>query len=90
MLYRVNPGTWKIERSFPSMGNRPHGIGWQGDWLWLTETNDNAFYKLDSRTGKAQEKIQLADSDPLPHGMSIWKGMLWYCDDVGVVCRCKL
>ena len=36
------------------------------------------------------EKIQLADSDPLPQGMSIWQGNLWYCDDVGVVCRMKL
>ncbi len=89
-LYRVDPRTWKIERSFPTPGNRPHGVGWQGAWLWLTETNDNAFYKLDPRTGRAHEKIQLADSDPLPHGMSIWNGMLWYCDDVGVVCRFKL
>jgi len=36
------------------------------------------------------EKIQLADSDPLPHGMSIRDGWMWYCDDVGVVCRLKL
>lgn len=89
-LYRMNPSTWRIEQQFPSMGNRPHGIGWQGNWLWLTESNDNAFYKLDPKTGQAHEKIQLADSDPLPHGMSIWKGTLWYCDDEGVVCRLKL
>ena len=89
-LYRLNPATWQIEQQFPTMGNRPHGIGWQGQWLWLTETNDNAFYKLDPQTGQAHEKIQLADTDPLPHGMTIWKGTLWYCDDVGVVCRLKL
>lgn len=89
-LYRMNPATWQIEQQFPTPGNRPHGLGWQGDWLWLTESNDNAFYKLDPKTGVAHEKIQLADTDPLPHGMSIWKSHLWYCDDVGVVCRLKL
>jgi len=26
----------------------------------------------------------------LPHGMTIWQGTLWYCDDVGIICRLKL
>jgi hypothetical protein len=26
----------------------------------------------------------------LPHGMTIWDGNLWYCDDVGIVCRLKM
>lgn len=89
-LYCLNPRTWQIERQFPTPGNRPHGLGWQGKWLWLTESNDNAFYQLDPETGRAHAKIQLADTDPLPHGMTIWRDMLWYCDDVGVVCRLKL
>jgi len=89
-LYRMHPGTWTVEQQFPTPGNRPHGIGWQGKWLWLTESNDNAFYRLDPQTGQAQEKIQLTDADPLPHGMTIWKNHLWYCDDVGVVCRFRL
>ena len=33
------------------------------------------------------ESIRLADNDPLPHGMTIRGRVLWYCDDVGVVCR---
>ena len=41
-------------------------------------------------TGKMLEKIQLSDKDPLPHGMTIWRGTLWYSDDVGVICRLKL
>ncbi len=89
-LYRLNPSTWQIERQFPTMGDRPHGLGWQGDSLWLTDTNDNAFYKLDPKTGKPHEKIQLADTDPLPHGMSIWQRHLYYCDDEGVICRLPL
>jgi sugar lactone lactonase YvrE len=89
-VYRINPETWVIEKKWPTAGNRPHGIGWEGKYLWVTDSNYNAFHKHDPETGEITEKIQLADSDPLPHGMTIWQGMLWYCDDVGVVCRLKL
>lgn len=89
-IYRVNPNGFIIEHQFPTAGDRPHGLGWEGGSLWCTESNDNAFYKFDPKTGQYSEKIQLADSDPLPHGMSIWQGWMWYCDDVGVVCRLKL
>jgi streptogramin lyase len=89
-IYRIDPKTWIVEHKFPTAANRPHGIGWEGKWLWCTDSNLNAFFKHDPVTGEIVEKIQLADSDPLPHGMTIWQGMLWYCDDVGIVCRLKL
>jgi sugar lactone lactonase YvrE len=89
-VYRINPQTWVVEKQWPSAGNRPHGIGWEGKYLWVTDSNYNAFHKHDPETGDILEKIQLADSDPLPHGMTIWQSMMWYCDDVGVVCRLKL
>ena len=89
-IYRVNPAGFAVELKFPTAGNRPHGIGWEGRWLWCTDSNLNAFFKHDPATGEIVEKIQLADSDPLPHGMSIWQGWMWYCDDVGVVCRLKM
>lgn len=90
MVYRVEPKEWIVEKSFPTAGNRPHGIGWEGKYLWVADSNLNAFFKHDPDTGEMVEKIQLADSDPLPHGMSIWQGSMWYCDDVGVVCRLKM
>ncbi len=90
MVYRLDPKEWIVEKSFPTAGNRPHGIGWEGKYLWVSDSNLNAFFKHDPDTGEMVEKIQLADSDPLPHGMSVWQGWLWYCDDVGVVCRLKL
>ncbi|HUQ92455.1 MAG TPA: hypothetical protein VM120_12310 [Bryobacteraceae bacterium] len=89
-IYRVDPKDMKVEFQFPTAGDRPHGLGWEGDWLWCTDSNLNAFFKHDIKTGKIHERVQLADSDPLPHGMTIWKGVLWYCDDVGVVCKFKL
>jgi streptogramin lyase len=89
-IYRMDPESWVVETKFPTAANRPHGIGWEGKYLWATDSNLNAFFKHDPDTGEMVEKIQLADTDPLPHGMTIWDGMLWYCDDVGVVCRMKL
>jgi len=89
-VYRIDPKTWIVELKFPTAGNRPHGIGWEGRLLWVTDSNLNAFFKHDPDTGEIIEKIQLADADPLPHGMTIWQGWMWYCDDVGVVCRLKL
>ena len=90
MVYRINPETWVVEKRWPTVGNRPHGIGWEGRHLWVTDSNYNAFHKHDPETGEVVEKIQLADSDPLPHGMTVWQGTMWYCDDIGVVCRLKL
>jgi streptogramin lyase len=89
-IYRVDPKTWVVETKFATAANRPHGIGWEGKYLWATDSNLNAFFKHDPETGEMVEKIQLSDADPLPHGMTIWQGMMWYCDDVGVVCRLKM
>ena len=89
-IYRLDPKEWIVEKRFDTAANRPHGIGWEGRYLWCTDSNLNAFFKHDPDTGEIVEKIQLAGADPLPHGMSIWEGTMWYCDDVGVVCRLKM
>jgi streptogramin lyase len=89
-VYCLDPQTWIVQTKFSTAGNRPHGIGWEGKYLWVTDSNLNAFFKHDPATGEMLEKIQLADSDPLPHGMTVWERHMWYCDDVGVVCRLRL
>lgn len=89
-IYCIDPSAWVVQTMFPTAGNRPHGIGWEGAYLWVTDSNLNAFHKHDPLTGEILEKIVLADSDPLPHGMSIRNGWMWYCDDVGVICRFRM
>jgi streptogramin lyase len=89
-VYQVDPKTWVVQKKFSTAGNRPHGIGWEDRYLWVTDSNLNAFFKHDPETGQMLEKIQLAGSDPLPHGMTIHNGWLWYCDDVGVICRLRM
>jgi hypothetical protein len=89
-IYRVNPDGFKVEHQFATAGDRPHGLGWEGNWLWCADSNLNAFHRHDPKTGAIGSRIQLADRDPLPHGMTIWQGWMWYCDDVGVVCRFRM
>ena len=89
-VYCIDPRTWVVQTMFPTAGNRPHGIGWEGRYLWVTDSNLNAFHKHDPATGEIVEKIVLNDSDPLPHGMTIRNGWMWYCDDVGVICRLRM
>jgi hypothetical protein len=89
-IYRIDPQRWVVEGVLPAPGPRPHGLAWEGRYLWHNDGDLNAFVKFDVDTGAIVEKIQLADTDPLSHGLTIWEGTLWYCDDVGVVCRMKL
>jgi streptogramin lyase len=89
-VYRIDPNSWTVEKRFGTTANRPHGIGWDGRYLWVTDSNMNGFFKHDTETGAVVEQIILGDKDPLPHGMTIWNGVLWYCDDIGIVCRFKL
>lgn len=89
-IYRIDPRSFAVKQRIPTAGDRPHGLGWEGRWLWCAESNENAFFRFDPETGEMDQKIQLADTDPLPHGMTIRDGWMWYCDDVGVVCRFRL
>ena len=89
-VYCIDPSSWVVQTMFPTAGNRPHGIGWEGKYLWVTDSNLNAFHKHDPQSGEIVEKIVLGDADPLPHGMTIRNGWMWYCDDVGVICRLKI
>ncbi len=89
-IYRIDAKSWVVEQRLSAPGPRPHGLAWEGPYLWHGDGDLNAFFKFDLASGQIVEKIQLADADPLAHGLTIWDGTLWYCDDVGVVCRMKI
>jgi streptogramin lyase len=82
-IYRIDPKDHTVEHVIPAPGERPHGISFQGEALWCAESNHMAFYKLDPETGAWSEKLKLAEGSATPHGMSIWKGELWYSDADG-------
>ena len=89
-LDRFNPKTWEVQAAWPVAANRPHGVGWEADTLWVSDSNLCAFFRHDIKTGKMIEKIQLAETDPIIHGATVHDGHMWFCDDVGWVARLKL
>jgi hypothetical protein len=86
-IYEIDVKSWVVQKIFRTPGNRPHGLAFEGRYLWHGDSNLAAFFKYDPGTGSILEKIQLSDADPVAHGLTIWNGILWYCDDVGVVCK---
>ena len=97
MIYRLDPKTWMVEYMFPTVGYRPHGIGIEtpdARELWESDTNMGAFFKRDMVTGEVADAIQLPEGSPFPHGMSVWKGYIYWTDDIGggmaPVCRVKI
>lgn len=97
MIYRIDPKTWMVEHMFPTVGYRPHGLGIEtadARFLWEADTNMGAFFKRDMITGEVVDAIQLPEGSPFPHGMSVWKGYIYWTDDIGggiaPVCRVKI
>lgn len=88
-IYQLDPNAdLAVIKSFPAPGNRPHGLAWDGKWLWCVETNHRAFFCYDYANGTIRAKLQLPDDAPEPHGMTIWEGHFWYCDaETQLVCR---
>ncbi len=97
MIYRIDPKTWTVEHMFPTVGYRPHGVGIENPdarHLWESDTNMGGFFKRDMVTGEVLDSIQLPEGSPFPHGMSVWKGYIYWTDDIGSgmapVCRVKI
>ncbi len=89
-VFVMDPKTWLVRATWPTAGNRVHGIGWEGDTLWAADSNLRAFFRHDIKTGRMIEKIQLTESDPIIHGATVHDGYMWYCDDVGWIANFKL
>jgi hypothetical protein len=86
MIYRIDPKAWMVEYMFPTVGYRPHGVGIEtpdARYLWESDTNMGAFFKRDMVTGEVVDSIQLPEGSPFPHGMSVWKGYIYWTDDIG-------
>jgi DNA-binding beta-propeller fold protein YncE len=97
MIYRMDPKTWTVEHMFPTVGYRPHGIGIEtpdAKYLWESDTNMGAFFKRDMVTGDVVDSIVVPEGSPFMHGASVWKGYIYWVDDIGggnaPICRTKI
>jgi streptogramin lyase len=91
-LYQVDvDDNFTVLHTIPAPGDRPHGIGWEGDNLWCVETGHRAIYLLNPQTGSTIRKLEIPEPHPEPHGMTIWDGCFWYSDaGTRAVCRVPL
>ena len=53
-------------------------MAWDNGYILLADTNMEEIHKIDPGTGKIVEKIE--GVKPPPHGMTMYDGLLWYCD----------
>lgn len=93
MIYAIDKATWVVQDMFMTAGDRPHDFCWSDATktkIWASDSNLNAFFLHDLATGQMSERIQLPDDSPIIHGAKIHNGYMYYCDDVGWMCRFKM
>lgn len=78
-LTRVD-ADFNILHSIPASLGRAHGLAWDNGSIWSVFSNDFVIQKLDAKTGQIQEAVQLAETDPEPHGMTRHRGEFYYCN----------
>ena len=79
-LSQVDPKTWELVHQIPVHLGRAHGLAFDPPGIWVMHSTDRVVHKLDVKDGRILEVITLAKDDPDPHGMSMYKGHLYYCD----------
>ena len=91
-IFWINKKTWKVKTSWPVPGNRTHGMGWgmNRKTIWSSDSNLNAFFHHDVVTGNIFEKIQLPNDSPVIHGAKPVGDDMYFCDDMGWMCRFKI
>ncbi len=80
--YELDPASGAILRQFPAPGNRPHGLAWDGELLWVAETAHRTItgYTLDGDVRRVLAMEPGPDEGANPHGLTYHDGLLWYCD----------
>lgn len=65
---------------FPSPGDKPEGLAWDGQHLWCNDFNGGTLYKLDPTDGRIVAQYSGAGLPASPEGLA-WDGQsLWTCD----------
>jgi len=91
-IFTINKKTWKVKSTWPVPGNRTHGMSWgkTRGTIWSSDSNLNAFYLHDAATGVIKERVQLPDDSPVIHCAKLVGDDMYFCDDMGWMCRFKI
>ena len=76
----VGPKDFRVIKTVEVPYDRPHGLAWDGDGMWMSHTGLRLIVKYHAETGEELDSIQYAEGAPAPHGLTKWNGELWSCD----------
>jgi sugar lactone lactonase YvrE len=79
-LHKVRIDDWSIQHTIPLPYGRGHGVVRVSDGIWVIHTSDRVIVKLDLDDGSELDRIIVPESDPEPHGLSIFGDDFLYCD----------
>jgi hypothetical protein len=77
-IFRMNPENGDITGEIPIPGDRAHGLAFDGETIWMADTNRQVLFQLDSKDGTILDAIGV--DGPEPHGMTIHDGVFYLCD----------
>lgn len=66
---------------FPSPGNYPSGLAWDGEFLWNADIGTNQIYKIDPQTGQVIYSLPGPENGAI-NGLA-WVGQFLWCSDNG-------
>ncbi|MCX7280870.1 MAG: hypothetical protein NTX21_04815 [Alphaproteobacteria bacterium] len=91
-IFTINKKSWKVKATWPVPGNRTHGMSWgkARDTIWSSDSNLNAFFRHDARTGVIHERVQLPGTSPVIHCAKLVDDDMYACDDMGWMWRFKI
>jgi glutamine cyclotransferase len=70
-------GNSRVVRGFPSPGDKPEGLAWDGRYLWCNNFTDGTLYKIDPTDGSVVARYQGQGLPSAPEGLA-WDGEhLW-------------
>jgi len=79
-LSQVRISDWTVQHVIPLPYKRAHGVVRVKDGVWVVHTSDRVLVKLDLRDGTELDRVVIPESDPEPHGLSLFGENLLYCD----------
>lgn len=79
-LSKVRISDWTVLHTVSLPYHRGHGVVRVADGIWVVHTADRVIVKLDVESGRELDLVVVPDSEPEPHGLSIYGDNLIYCD----------